>query len=238
MQRILDIVEAHGTGLFFTIDEVSPRHEALATFGKRFQHFRRENRQVAFVAAGLPLNMSEFESLPDTTFMRRAMPHVLGDVPVSEARQALEETFAQAGREIGKKAARLAAEATQGYPFMVQLVGYHIWRESETGAVPLDAVHRGIAAAKTRVGTTVHSSSMRDLSTLDKEFLLAMTPDDGPSQMADITRRTGWSREKSNMYRSRLLTAGMIQTASHGVVQFAFPYLKDYLQENAARLVW
>jgi len=171
MNRILDIVEAHDTGILFTIDEVSARHESLATFGKQFQHFRREGRSVAFAAAGLPLNVEEFESLPDTTFMRRATPHQLADVSVSAVRNAL-------------------------------------------------------------------ATTLRDLSALDKTFLVKMALDDGPSKMADITSRAGWSREQSNVYRSRLITAGMIRPAGHGMVEFAFPYLREFLREHAATIVW
>jgi hypothetical protein len=238
MRRILDLVEAHETGLFFTMDEVSARHEALAAFGKQFQHFRREGREVAFAAAGLPLNVEEFEKLSDTTFMRRAIPHNLGDVSVAAVRDALFQTFTASGRTIDLKALRRAAEATEGYPFLVQLVGYQSWREASGKHITWDEVERGIAIAKRRVGDTVHTSAMADLSPVDKTFLIKMTLDDGPSKMADITARGGWSREQSNVYRSRLITAGMIRPAGHGLVEFAFPYLREFLREHASTIVW
>jgi len=238
MSRILEIVEAHNTGLFFTIDEVSARHEALATFGKQFQHFRREGREVAFAAAGLPLNVEDFERLEDTTFMRRAVPHHLGDVSIAAVREALATTFAAAGKLVDPLALRLLAEASEGYPFLVQLIGYQIWRESASKHITADDAERGIAAARRRIGDTVHTSAMSDLSTMDKTFLVKMALDDGPSKMADITARAGWSREQSNVYRSRLITAGMIRPAGHGMVEFAFPYLREFLREHAATIVW
>ena len=238
MEKILDQLEQRGTGLFFTVDEVSTRHEALQEFGKRYQHFQREGRNVALLVAGLPLNMEEFQKLPDTTFIRRAIPHELSNVPIPAVRRALLETFTENGRKVENDALRYAADATEGYPFLVQLVGAQIWRRSGNGVVTLAEAEAGVEAARRRIGETVHSSSMADLSPVAKTFLIKMAQDDGPSRMKDITERAGWSAEQSNVYRSRLITAGMIRPAKHGYVEFAFPYLREYLLEHAATLVW
>jgi hypothetical protein len=238
MQRLLDIVESNGTGILFTVDEVSTVHPQLIDFGKNFQHLRRERREVALVAAGLPLNISDFESLPDTSFIRRAIPHSLAEVSTSGVRNALRRTFLENGKNIEASALRVAADATQGYPFLVQLVGYQIWRAASGLNITLDDVQAGVAAARRRIGDTVHTSAMADLSALDKTFLIKMAIDDGPSRMADITSRAGWSPAQSNVYRSRLITQGMIRNAGHGLVEFAFPYLGDFLREHAATLVW
>jgi len=238
MERILEVLENHHTGIFFTVDEVAPNIEELKTFGKRYQHFQREGRNVALLVAGLPLNVEAFQQLPDTTFIRRAIPHDLSNVSISAVRTALRQTFTESGKQIDAEALRFAAEATEGYPFLVQLVGAQIWRNSQGDYVSLDDVKRGVEAARRRIGDTVHSSSLADLSPVAKTFLIKMAQDDGPSRMKDITARANWSAEQSNVYRSRLITAGMIRPAGHGLVEFAFPYLREYLLEHASTLVW
>jgi hypothetical protein len=238
MEKILDELESHGTGIFFTVDEISTRYESLQEFGKRYQHFQREGRNVALLVAGLPLNVEDFQKLPDTTFIRRAIPHELSNVPIPAVRQALAQTFRDNRLDISLDALRYAADATEGYPFLVQLVGAQIWRRADNGVVTLAEVKAGVDAARRRIGQTVHSSSMADLSPMAKTFLIKMAQDDGPSRMKDITERAGWSPEQSNVYRSRLITAGMIRPAKHGYVEFAFPYLREYLREHAAALVW
>ena len=40
-----------------------------------------------------------------------------------------------------------------------------------------------------------------------------------------------------SVYRNRLLAAGIIKTAGYGKVDFAAPYLREYLREHAAHLV-
>ena len=37
-----------------------------------------------------------------------------------------------------------AAAATRGYPFLIQLVGYHLWRLARDGVLPADALERAL----------------------------------------------------------------------------------------------
>jgi len=238
MERILEVLENHDTGILFTIDEIAANIEELKTFGKRYQHFQREGRNVALLVAGLPLNVEAFQQLSDTTFIRRAIPHDLSNVSTTAVRTALRQTFTESGKEIDADALRYAADATEGYPFLVQLVGAQIWRNTPGNHITLDIAKRGVEAARRRIGDTVHSSAMADLSPMAKTFLIKMAQDNGPSRMNDITARASWSAAQSNVYRSRLITAGMIRPAGHGLVEFAFPYLREYLLEHASTLVW
>ena len=73
------------------------------------------------------------------TFLRRAERHTLADVPLPEVRTALRSTISESGRQIEDDALDLATEATGGYPFMIQLVGYHGWRKAEDDKIDLHA---------------------------------------------------------------------------------------------------
>ena len=238
LERILDEVSEHETGLLFTIDEISDRYEALQIFGKQFQHFIRENRNVALVVAGLPLNVQALESLKDTTFLRRAVPHNIANVSIEAAESALLQTFEDHGRQIDPAALTTAAVATEGYPFLIQLIGYYIWRASNQDYVDSAAVAAGIEQAKRRIGDTVHTSAMADISPMAKIFLLKMAMDDAPALAKDIAHRAGWSFDELNKYRTELIAVGLIRAVSDDRLEFAFPYLREYLNEHAAALVW
>lgn len=98
---------------------------ALAT---AIQHLTREERNIAFVFAGLPSISSKWLNDQLLTFLRRAQPELLGDIPLAEVHDAFADTFALSGMPIDGEALDLATNATEGYPFMIQLVGYNIWR--------------------------------------------------------------------------------------------------------------
>ena len=67
--------------------------------------------------------------------------------------------------------------------------------------------------------------------------MVAMATDEGPSRLAALTARIGWSRGQSDVYRNRLLRAGMIKSLGNGSLGFAVPGLREYLINNAELLV-
>jgi hypothetical protein len=187
--------------------------------------------------AGLPSAVSSLLSDDVLTFLRRADKQVLSDVPVDEVHDALVATITDNGRTINEEASQIAAEATGGYPFLVQLVGYHLWRSTDRTDIDRNATNQGIAAARRRLGSLVHETALNDLSDVDRTFLMAMSPDNGPSRMGNILSRMGGvAPQYGNVYKNRLIEAGMIDSVGHGKVDYALPYLRDFLREHGASL--
>jgi hypothetical protein len=233
---LLDALEARGKGLLITVDEVHAAGRAdLRDLAAVFQHLIRDGRDVALALAGLPSAVSDLLNDDVLTFLRRATPIELADVPLSEVRAALSRTITDAGRYIDQAALDMSTAATSGYPFMIQLVGYHVWRKADDLSIDSDAATRGIAAARKRLGSTVHATALADLSDIDRTYLVAMSQDDGPSGTGTIAQRMGETAQYANVYRTRLIDAGMIEPVGHGKVDFSIPYLREYLREHGAR---
>ena len=55
---------------------------------------------------------------------------------------------------------------------------------------------------------------------------------EGPSLVSDIGVRTGQSRGNVQTYRARLLHEQVIFQARRGYVDFAIPYLRQYLRDH------
>lgn len=156
-------------------------------------------------------------------------------MPLDAVREALNATITQEGRSITGDALIEATNATGGYPFMIQLVGYHVWRKATGHRIDLAAVHAGILAARKRLGSTVHATALADLSAVDRTYLLAMSHDEGESSTGEIARRLHETPYYASVYRARLIDAGVIEPTRRGYVTFAIPYLREYLREHAAR---
>ncbi len=232
---LLDRCEANGTGVLVTIDEVHTDNSIeLRQLATAVQHIIREERQFALAFAGLPTAVDDLLTANQITFLRRADRRDLKDVPLADVGQALNTTINESGHTITAEALELATQATGGYPFMIQLVGYQIWRNANGNTITTTAVAAGIEAARTRLGSLVHAPALRELSDVDRTYLLAMAQDDGPSKTAEIARRMDKSPQYASVYRARLIAAGMIEPATHGTVRFAIPYLRDYLIQHAA----
>ena len=233
--RLTDLLEGLGprTGVLLTVDEVHGGARAeLRELGALTQHMVREDRQFALVMAGLPAAVSSLLADDVLTFMRRADRHALDALDVDEVQDALERTIAENGRRIGPGLSRLAAEATRGYPFLVQLVGYHVWRNARGETIGPAAVSRGIDDARVKLGTLVHEAALADLSPMDRRFLVAMAEDDVLSSVADLAERLHRDRFYVNNYRRRLIAAQVVEEAGRGHLRFAIPYLRDFLREE------
>jgi hypothetical protein len=123
----------------------------------------------------------------------------------------------------------------RGYPFLLQLVGAQTWRlnPSAPEITVDDAVH-GVARPRRRRGALIHEPALSAASDIHKSLLLAMAQDGGPSKMADIQRRLGVDVNYASQYRLRLIAAELIHPNRRGYVDFALPYLSEYIRDHTA----
>jgi len=238
MAALLEVLAKHGTGLLITVDEVRAGIAELEQFCKTLQHFITEQRDIAVVFAGLPAQFRQLASTPGLTFIWRAERQQLGSVPLEYVRTAFREIITAGHRKADTLVIEAMAQATGGYPFLIQLVGYHTWRQSDAVEISLKDVAEGVDIAKRRLGSSVAAYAVADLSPTDRTFLVKMAQDDGVSKVRDIAERMNVSLNYASVYRGRLLEAGVITAPRNGEVEFAIPYLRDYLREHAATLVW
>lgn len=236
LTALCDLLADRETGLLLTLDEIHlKQRDELRELCTTVQHLFRENRGIAFVGAGLPSAVSGLLSDEVLTFLRRADRYHLGRIPIMDVSKAIASPIRDAGRSITVDLSMRAAEATNGYPFLIQLVGYHTWRINPDAAeITAADVEKGILAARRRLGSLVVEPSLADLSNVDRTFLVAMALDDGPSRMTDIALRLNCDGNYASQYRLRLLAAELIESVGHGAVTFALPYLREYLREHGA----
>lgn len=233
---LTDLLAETEAGLLVTLDEIHRNQtEELREVVAVVQHAFREERELAFAAAGLRASVSDLLNDDVLTFLRRADRHDLGAVAFDEASRALKGPIEGAGRTVADDALALMAEATQGYPFLIQLVGAQCWRvRPEADDISLADAEAGVIAARRRLGSLVHEPALARASDVDRSYLLAMTKDDGPSRTSVIAERLGVTTDYAGIYRRRLIDAELIEAAGHGSVDFTLPYLREYLREHAA----
>lgn len=235
LTALADVMAERDAGVLITVDELGlDGARDLQEITQVVQHCFREGREVAFVAAGLPSQVSPLLSAPGTTFLRRAEQAHLGQVSDTDVAAAIRGPIVQGAKTILDEALGAAARATQGYPFMVQLVGYHSWRAARgVDTVTAEHVEEGVQAAARRVGRLVHEPALSELSGIDRTFLAVMAQDEGPSRVRDVADRLGVDGSYASVYRARLIKAEMIHARGWGVVDFTLPSMREYLREHA-----
>ncbi|PLA13020.1 ATP-binding protein [Corynebacterium riegelii] len=237
LRRLIDLL--HDTGVLITIDEVQDVDpDDLTQIAIAYQDLVRDDLPVAVAMAGLTRGINQLLDLPGATFLRRARHYELGPLTLEDARRAFEETSQEGG--IVFAAADQAAELSQGYPYLVQLLGFLAWEravEDSLSTIDANVITLATPDAVERLGLQVHQPALRDVPPKQLEFLQTMalleeqagTPEVPVAHVAELMGTTTTSVSDT---RQKLIDRDLITPAGWGLVEFAQPYLGQYLRER------
>lgn len=230
------VLRSEKTGVLITLDEIqSVGVDELRPLFIAIQHGVREDRPIAFVGAGLPDGVEALLQHEGLTFLRRARPIELDSLNYPDALEALGRPIRDHGRRIGAEALEYAAAASQGYPYLVQLVGDLAWNQNpEAEEITLEDVHLAAARAIHDVGPYVHGAALRELTDRERDYLEILSLSDGATRTAEIARHLGISESNAGNIRKHLILKGLIFAPDRGTVDFALPYMREYLRANGA----
>ena len=232
MTEILDRLADHNIGLLITVDEVTARLDEMIQLSAAYQMFIRENRKVALIMAGLPAETSALLRDGSVSFLRRASLYELKRLDDYDVEEALVNTVSEGGKTILKEAVELAKNSIEGFPYMLQLVGYRSWEASgDRNEIGSGDAECGISRARIDLERRVLRATLDELSDGDLDFLEAMSQDDEYTSVTDLEGRLGKNSGYISRYRSRLIERGVIEPKGRGKVRFALPYLKEYLNQ-------
>nr|WP_272878707.1 ATP-binding protein [Rothia nasimurium] len=235
IEELLHILDKQRTGLLITLDEIhAADRQEISLLASWVQHYIRESLPIALVFAGLPAAVSDLLNEGVATFLRRADRIDLAAVPVEAVAHSYRHAFDALDIAIEESIFLEAAEVTGGYPFMIQLVGYHLWKMAERltpGAVLAEEDARlAFREASRRNRRMVIESALATVSAKDLDFLQAMAIDDEVSAVSSLAERTESTKNTVGNYRARLIAAGLIEPAGYGKVRFTLPGLREYLR--------
>lgn len=221
-------------GLLITIDEfhAAELHEARE-LAAAIQHVtRREQRPVALVLAALPEVTETVLADPGMTFFHRCARAEIGLLGYDATRRALQVPIGQAGGSIDHEGLDLGTRASGGYPFMVQLVGFHGWESCADKAkqLTLDDVSEGIFEADQALADVLLMPLWSVLSPTDREIVRQIAANDGAVGVAELASAMGKSPSYINTYRRRLLAAGAVTSPERGVLDVRDPAMRRWLQ--------
>ena len=235
-----------GRGIVFTIDETQAASmEDMVALATTLQHVIRdedlrsvpdsEKHGVAFAFAALPSLMDELLHEKVLTFLRRSMQRDLGPVPLPDVRLAYVETVREAGKSIDDEVAPAAATAADGYPYMIQLVGYYMWRSAEArGSRRIEAadVAAAVSDALLAFDDAVCAPLLDGLTTAQRLFVECVAADDPqPTRVSGIAACARRSASWVSKYRASLLKERVIEEAGRGFVRLSTPHLAEFIRK-------
>ncbi|MCL2865601.1 MAG: ATP-binding protein [Lachnospiraceae bacterium] len=235
LTSMLDELQKDGIYTIFLIDESQKHTDEMRTFISVYQHLVAGEYSIGMVLAGLPIVISDILNDDVLTFLRRAKRVELENVELSLVHLDYQAIFAYGSHSLEKELIRKAAECTQGYPYLFQLIGYYLWENVEkfSGRIALE---RALVKSKAELFRTVHELVFSDLSNKDREFIFAMIEDEKQSKISDIMVRMGKEKYYVSRYRERLISGGVIRAVGHGLLGFTYPYMREFLIEKKLEL--
>lgn len=227
---LLDRLAEGGLGLILLVDEVRSTSPEMRTLATTYQHLVGEERNIAIAMAGLPSAISEVLNDEVLTFLNRARQVRLGCVPIPEVEAYYAQVFSRLGLSMEPGVLRACATLTQGFPYLLQLVGHYVLLYEEGGIVTRRSLEEVSRSSISDLDETVFRPALAPLSEVDRDFLNAMARDEGPSRIASIRERLGVSDKYAQTYRRRLIDAGVVVAAGRGRLDIPIPYLKEHLR--------
>lgn len=231
-------------GVLVTIDEVQDADKAeMASISAAVQHLIRERKDVAFVFAGLTTGVSDFINGEAMTFLRRAKDEQLDAIPDDEVAAALAGPFEGTGMSIAGEELAAAVKEAQGYAYLVQLVGYNVWKAArrhldESPAASMADVRTGIAQADVDYANAVIEPALSMLSERAMRYLVEMSKQEGVASTGLIAKSMGVPATSLSSARRTLIARQVIEPAGRrGYVRFAVPKMDAYVKEHADDLL-
>lgn len=241
-------------GILITIDEVSKtksKVEEMSQFCNEIQMAISAGVNILIVFAGIVTEIDKLVTGPQLTFMQRARTEPFYLLDLAETERVLKETAQTGGRTIEEDALQYMSAASQGYPYLIQLVGDEAWRYDQTAArIDTEAARSGAQKMMGRIENEVLNRTIQDLSEKDRQFIDAMAEQpEGPVKIASIVTAMKKSSAYVEQYRLRLINSGYVIPVDEygslrhpdergaGHVAFALPYLRSYIRKlNEGRL--
>ena len=234
LEQSADKKSAGCRGLLITLDEFHAAEQREAReLAATIQHVtRREQRPVALVLAALPEITETVLADPGMTFFHRCARGEIGLLDYGATETALHVPIREAAGSIDTDALDLATRVSGGYPFMVQLVGFHGW-ESCTESLKhlgINDMHEGVFEADQALTDMLLMPLWSALSPTDRDILRQIAANDGPIGVAALAAAVGKSPSYINTYRRRLLRAGAVTAPDRGVLDVRDPTMRRWLQ--------
>lgn len=233
LELLCEKLEANEKGVLILVDEIQSSSANMRELAVTYQYLVGKGMNIAIIMAGLPHSISSVLNDDVLTFLNRAHKIELDPLPLTDIKHYYLDVCKEREKRLSNELANTLAQATHGYPYLFQLIGFNLIRNMEDKSVVTQKiVDTSIEDARTELVASVYLPVLKPLSNMDRAFLQAMALDDEASLVSDIIKRLHIDNSYAQKYRARLLNAGVVSSPRRGELAFTMPYLRDYLREH------
>jgi hypothetical protein len=231
-----EAAQGNRSGVLVTVDEAHVVDRAgLAVLGKIMQLVaRRRGLPVAITLAGLPELRQHFRG--GGTYLERLEVAELGHLDVTATKLALLKPAIDRGVNFEDVALERLVDASSGYPYLIQLLGYEAWTiAGGTGTITGRHASAAVDKAHRRM-SDLYQARWDAIPEREHDYLHAVAMlGPGPAAVADVARRLDATGKSLSPRRQYLIEQRLIRPAGFGKVELTVPGLRAWILENMAR---
>jgi hypothetical protein len=230
---------ALGGGMLLVMDEMQAASRSdlaiLLNALQNIAHDRHGGPAIAFVAAGLPSVRGAITSA--ATFGERTMFRSITSLSQEATRLALTKTAGEFGVRFTDDAIERLWGATKGYPFFVQLFGYHAWESAQASSgvvIGAPDAEDGIKRAQIDVDE-LFAARYGSATKSEREMMSAVARlgGDQPVRRSDLAETLGRTSQAISTARSQLIDKAVLTEEERGFVQFTLPGFAEFVLSEA-----
>jgi hypothetical protein len=224
--------QEHNSGVLITIDEaqVIQKTPDLAALGAALQMVvKRARLPISVILAGLPSLRQNFRGVG--TFLERLDVVGLGYLSAEATYRALAQPAADEGVTFDSDAIDFLVGESDGYPYLVQLLGFHTWKAAPDGRrISLSAARDGAARATEKMDATFQAR-WDALSDLERKYVSAVANGGiGRASSADVHAALGRKAQQLSTTRQALISDhGLVRSAGRGEIEVSLPRFAQWV---------
>lgn len=201
----------------------------------------RKGMPVALMLAGLPESKELVSAYKGCTFMKRVEDVRLDSLLVGETYDAFRRLVGLVpNANVSEDAIDELARYSQGYPYLMQLIGFHTFDEApsavpqEVCEIDLHAVRFAEATAYAQFRSNVLEPVIAKLSPEQRAYLEAMElvlDADGKASTGGVAQFMGKEQRQLSTVRDRLIRKRVIVADGRGFVRYNLPRMRQYFSD-------
>lgn len=235
LQVLVSAVQAKkGNGVLLFVDEFhNVGSKEASIIASAIQNAKSDGWPLGFIGAGLPHIEDTLMPNKGFTFFQRCAKIRMDVLDQPSTIRALRIPLEDSNIQISEDLLRRAALATNGHPYSIQMLGYHLWRKAHrVQQVNDQALHDSIRMMQQAYGENIAAPIWKELPHSNRRFLVAMSYDNGSSRVSDIIQRLKSNKNSINKVRSRLIREGLIRASRYGYVEFVDDQIRNAAVEH------
>jgi len=149
------------------------------------------------------------------------------------AQEALEKPALNENVSFEPDALKQIIDETEGYPYFLQVWGYHVWETAKASPISLNDVNKASLRAVSALDSGFFRIRYERLTERQQEYARALAMVGHlPANSTEVARILKINVRQAAPLRDELIKKGMAYSPSRGLITFTVPKFEEYIKRN------